>query len=175
MFIKKIFSLSFAILATLVSEMRPAYAEWNIDLSRRQKTVQAKDMQEARRPASTEERSLVDMIFQPGEPVQEVVVLNTDKGFVPSTLRVRQGLKYKIHVVNVNEKEKNVSFVLDSFGEHHATYYGKVKSFYLEPKKEGVYSFECPETSNEGRMIVFANPGAQNIRVPATATQEILK
>ncbi len=150
-----------------------AYAEWNVDLSRRQKTVQAKDMQEVRKPAAADERSFIDVIFQPGEPVQEIVVLNTDKGFVPSSVRVRQGLKYKIHVVNVNEKEKNVSFVLDSFGEHHATYYGKIKSFYLEPKKEGVYSFECPETSSEGRMIVLAAPGAQNLRVPASTTEEL--
>jgi hypothetical protein len=170
---KKIFLLSLVMLAIVIGQSHTAYAEWNVDLSRRQKTVQSKDMQEIRKPASTEERSFVDVIFQSGEPLQEIVVLNTDKGFVPSTVRVRQGLKYKIHVVNVNEKEKNVSFVLDSFGEHHATYYGKVKSFYLEPKKEGVYSFECPETSSEGRMIVLAAPGAQNIRVPATATEEL--
>ena len=178
---KKLLFLGFVMLAIVIGAGRQAYAEWNVDLSRRQKTVQAKDMakdmprniNDVRTPASTEERSFMDVIFQPGEALQEIVVLNTEKGFVPSTLRVRQGLKYKIHVVNVNEKEKNVSFVLDSFGEHHATYYGKVKSFYLEPKKEGVYSFDCPETSSEGRMIVFAAPGAQNIRVPATATEEL--
>lgn len=165
--------LYFVVFAVLISQAKFAYADWNVDLSRREKTVQAKDMQDMRKPSSApEEKSFMDTIFQSGEPVQEIVVLNTDKGFVPSTVRVRQGSKYKIHVVNVNDKEKNVSFVLDSFGEHHATYYGKIKSFYLEPKKEGVYSFECPETSSAGRLIVFANPGAQNIRVPASALQE---
>ncbi len=174
----KIFLLKFMIFAVVLTQAKLAYAEWTVDLSRRQKAVQAKDMQDTRRPASAapEEKGFMDTIFQPGEPIQEIVVLNTEKGFVPNTVRVRQGSKYKLHVVNVNDREKNVSFVLDSFGEHHATYYGKIKSFYIEPKKEGVYSFECPETSNAGRLIVFANPGAQNIRVPASAsTQEDAK
>ncbi len=169
--------MAVVVIAAVLTYTNLALAEWTVDLSRRQKAVQAKDMQEMRKPASatSESKSFLDVVFQNGEPLQEIVVLNTDKGFVPSTLRVRQGSKYKVHVVNVNEKEKNVSFVLDSFGEHHATYYGKIKSFYIEPKKEGIYSFECPETSNAGRMIVFANPGAQNIRVPATAAQEDAK
>ncbi len=163
------------VFAVVLTHANLAFAEWSVDLSRRQKAVQAKDMQEMRKPASAsapEGKSLMDVVFQGGDPLQEIVVLNTDKGFIPNTLRIRQGSKYKIHIVNVNDKEKNVSFVLDSFGEHHATYYGKIKSFYIEPKKEGIYSFECPETSNAGRLIVFANPGAQNIRVPATASQE---
>ena len=169
----KILSFLFVVFAILLSQAKFAYAEWNVDLSRRQKAVQAKDLQDMRKPASApEEKNFMDVIFQNNDAAQEIVVLNTDKGFVPSTVRVRQGSKYKINVVNVNEKEKNVSFVLDSFGEHHATYYGKIKSFYIEPKKEGIYSFECPETSGAGRLIVFANPGAQNIRVPASASQE---
>ena len=108
------------------------------------------------------------MSFDSSEPVTEVVIMNTQKGFVPNTLRLRKDVKYKVHVVNVNEKEKNISFVLDGFSEHQSTYYGKVKSFYLQPTREGVYSFNCPETSIEGRLVVFAPPGAANIRTPAS-------
>jgi hypothetical protein len=72
--------------------------------------------------------------------------------------------------VNVNEKEKNVSFILDGFSEHHATYYGKIKSFRLEPKKEGVYSFQSPETSAEGKLVVFSPQMAlpASVRGPAS-------
>ena len=49
---------------------------------------------------------------------------------------------------------------------HHATYYGKIKTFMLEPKKEGAYSFESPETSAEGKLVVF-NPQA-SFRAPAS-------
>jgi hypothetical protein len=99
--------------------------------------------------------SVFEQIFDAGEPVQDIVILGTDHGFIPSTVRVRRGGRYMIHVVNVNEKEKNVSFILDAFSERHAIYYGKIKSFKLEPKKEGIFSFQSPETSFDGRLVVF--------------------
>lgn len=101
-------------------------------------------------------KGVIEALFDVGEPVTDIVVLNTDKGFVPSTVRVRKNGKYKITIVNVNDKEKNVSFILDGFSEHHATYFGKVKSFFLEPKKEGVFSFQSPETAAEGKLVVFS-------------------
>jgi hypothetical protein len=112
----------------------------------------------------------VDKIFDPGEPTQDIVILNTERGFVPNTIRVRKDGRYMVHIVNVNEKEKNVSFILDGFSEHHATFFGKVKSFRLEPRREGVFSFMSPETAVEGKFIVFSSgPQAPNVKMPATA------
>lgn len=116
---------------------------------------------------SKADQNFVERIFDPGEPSQDIVILNTERGFVPNTIRVRKDGRYTVHVVNVNEKEKNVSFILDGFSEHHATFFGKVKTFKLEPRKEGVYSFLSPETAVEGRFIVFS-AGSQ-LRAPATA------
>lgn len=162
----------FAMAVCLAMVPVAASAEWKVDLSRRQKAVREQDMRDNRRPASADEATFFDAIFESGEPVQELVVLNTEKGFLPSTVRMRKGGKYLVHVVNVNEKEKNISFVLDGFSEHHSTFYGKVKSFRIEPKKEGIYSFNCPETSIEGRLVVFAPKGAEppstEIRAPAS-------
>jgi hypothetical protein len=149
-----------------------AQAEWAIDFSRR-----AKDLgrEELKRPsANPEDPGLLDSIFTSGEPLQEVVVLNTEQGFVPSTIRARVGSHYKLHIVNVNEREKNVSFVLDAFSEHHATYFGKIKSIIITPKKDGIFSFQSPETSAQGRLIVFpsSKPEAEpppELRAPANA------
>lgn len=157
------FCLAVALFATPVA----AQAEWKIDLSRRQKTVRDQDARESRGPAPPDEQTFFDAIFASGEPVQEMVILSTDKGFLPSTVRMRKGGKYLVHVVNVNEKEKNISFVLDGFSEHHSTFYGKVKSFRIEPKKEGVFSFNSPETSIEGRLVVYSPKGAE----PPSATE----
>jgi len=104
------------------------------------------------------QKGVLDQVFDPGEPVQEIVILNTEKGFVPNTVRVRKNSRYKISVVNVNEKEKNISFILDGFAEHHATYFGKVKTFALQPNKEGVFSFQSPETAAEGKLVVYNPP-----------------
>ena len=107
-----------------------------------------------------------DAIFTGNDPAQEIVVLNTEKGFIPSQVRVREGSTYKFYIVNVNEKEKNVSFVLDSFSEHHATYYGQIKTFMIRPQKEGVYRFMSPETSAQGKLVVA--PLEKNGRLPAS-------
>lgn len=177
-------SLLAAALLTVVSST--ASAEWNVDFSRRSRAVRETDLSDVgedvplRGPASVvptenigkkEEapKGVFDTIFDSGEPVQEIVIMNTEKGFVPSTVRVRVGGRYKVSIVNVNEKEKNVSFILDGFSEHHSTYYGKVKTFSLEPKKDGLFSFVSPETASEGRLIVF-NPQV-TLRAPAATAQ----
>ena len=144
---------------------------WKVDFSRRKQATRTEDL---RQPASSDQPvagapdpSFFESLFQSGDIAQEIVVLHTETGFVPNTIRVKKGLNYKIHVVNVNEKEKNVSFVLDSFSEHHATFYGKLKSFVVRPQKEGVYKFVSPETSAQGKIVVFP-AGATEQRLPAS-------
>lgn len=143
---------------------------WEVDLSRR-----AADLEKAKNPGPTplslqsgtkDSKSLLGGIFTSLEPVQEIVILNTDKGFVPDTVRVKSGQNYKIHVVNVNEGVKNVSFILDAFSEHHGTFFGQPTSFQIAPKIEGIFSFQCPETAKQGKIVVV--PSETSGRVPAS-------
>lgn len=146
-----------------------ANADWVVDLSRRTKELNKKEYSVPTQ--AKEKESLFEYLFDSGEPIQEIVILNTEKGFVPASVRVREGLQYKIHVVNVNENDRNVSFVLDSFSEHHATYYGKIRTFMIKPKKEGVYTFQSPETSAQGRLVVyppFKPSEVSDMRAPAS-------
>ncbi len=154
----------------LLLATRLAHSEWKVDFSRRE---QQSRTQELREPASSDAPIMIEpaktgffeSLFESGAITGEIVVLNTDKGFVPSTIRVKKGSAYQIHVVNVNEKEKNVSFVLDSFSEHHATFYGKIKTFVIRPQKEGVFRFVSPETSAQGKLVVSPTMGPE--RQPA--------
>jgi plastocyanin len=91
---------------------------------------------------------------QPIEPTKEIVILNTEAGFVPNKVRVKKGEAYKIHIVNLNMKEKNVSFLMDSFTQSHNTVFGVKNTFNIEPQIEGVYSYQCPETGLQGQLIV---------------------
>jgi plastocyanin domain-containing protein len=131
---------------------------WEVDLTRRQK-----DLKSMRMPASIVDEpqkpaeSMVSSFFESTDPTQEIVIMNTEKGFVPETLHLKKGQNYKIFIVNVNDKEKNTSFVLDAFSEHHATYFGQQKSFSISPKADGIFSFQCPETARQGRIIVFSD------------------
>ncbi len=132
---------------------------FELDLSRRRKKVDKQEVsQPVRETSATDGRQSILAVFGSSEePKQELVVLNTDKGFVPSKLAMRKGVRYQVHVVNVNTKEKNVSFILDAFSEHHSTYYGVIKSFDVKPAQEGIFTFYCPETSFEGKVVVISS------------------
>lgn len=142
---------------------------WEVDLSRRREERQ---VQELVTPIHAEApENLFDQILTSREPLEDVVILNTEKGFVPSTIRLRKERRYVFYVVNVNANEKNVSFVMDAFAQHHSTYFGQTKSFMLEAKKEGIYSYLCPETGSQGRIVVFAGEQPVLMRRPAAQRQ----
>ncbi len=137
-----------------------------LDFSRREK-----ELESLRVPASItdqaqttkEEPNLANHYFDVVDSTQEIVILNTETGFVPETLRLKKGAKYKIRVVNVNAKEKNLSFVLDAFSEHHGTYFAEPKAFNIAPKVNGIFSFQCPETAKQGQFVIYSD----DVRTPA--------
>ncbi|MGZ3772404.1 MAG: cupredoxin domain-containing protein [Pseudobdellovibrionaceae bacterium] len=141
---------------------------WEVDFSRRQvdfNRVQNED----RLPASIQEEQIavgpLTKVFDSVEPSLDIVIINTDKGFVPDTIHLKKGSSYRIHVVNVNSKEKNISFVLDAFSEHHNTVFGEQKVFSVTPKTDGIFSYQCPETAIQGKFIVSSE---ESPRKPAS-------
>lgn len=141
---------------------------WEVDFSRRQVDFN-RVKNEDRLPASIQEQDSVNIltkVFEATEPTQDVVIMNTDKGFVPDTVRLKKGGNYRIHVVNVNAKEKNVSFILDAFSEHHSTLFGEQKTFSVTPKMDGIFSYQCPETAVQGKFIIYSDAGSD--RKPAS-------
>lgn len=135
---------------------------WEIDLSRRVKHLKTPQLEN---PSVEQEPTLlpVTTLLSPRsisnhyDVAQDIVILNTESGFIPKTLSLKQNTKYRVHVVNVNSQEKNVSFILSSFDQYHGTYFGLVKSFEVTPTQDGVFTYQCPETSQEGRMVVLPN------------------
>lgn len=150
---------------------------FTVDMSRRQK-----DLKTLRLPASIQDQTVIpktqnktdetvsndwaSKVVAPSDPSQDIVILSTENGFVPETLKLKKGFTYKIHVVNVNEKDKNTSFVLDAFSQQHATYFGAKKTFSVSPQQDGVFSFLCPETAKQGKIVVFSDDGVKPIKKP---------
>lgn len=130
---------------------------WEIDLSRRQlEFTDVKDVdQSARKIQETTETSVFESLFEPSGATQDIVILNTEKGFVPETITLRKNQSYRFHIVNVNEKNKNVSFKFDAFSENHNTLFGKPKIFEVQPKQDGIFSFHCPETELKGKVVII--------------------
>ncbi len=139
------------------------HADWSIDLSRRQTDFTRIENQ--RMPAATnvtvdegkydsEIFSALKKIVNPVEPSVEIVIMQTETGFVPAMIHLKKDEVYKIHIVNLNSKEKNVSFMMDAFSQTHNTVYGVVKTFTIQPKIEGVYSYQSPETGASGKVVI---------------------
>lgn len=160
------------------------HAEWNIDLSRRQTdfsrienqrmpTTTNMDVSSSKQDADILEA--LKKVVNPVEPSQEIVILQTEKGFVPEMIHLKKGDVYKVHVVNLNLKEKNVSFVMDAFSQTHNTVYGAIKTFTVQPKIEGVYSFQSPETGFMGKVVITPDTVrkiASDTKTPAQKAQE---
>ena len=151
---------------------------FDLDLSRRQPEVIKPESTAATEPvvaapARPAEKSTdaeiveaLKNIINPAEVSREIVIVNTETGFVPEVVQVKKGEVYKIHVVNLNMKEKNISFLMDSFTQSHNTIYGNLRTFTIEPKVEGVFSYQCPETGVQGRLVVV--PEAAPVRKTAS-------
>lgn len=150
---------------------------WKIDLSRRQTDFSR--IQNTRMPASNVEPfadaasiakndseilQAIKSAINPVTPSQDIVIIQNENGFVPNQLNLKKGEVYQIHVVNLNSKEKNVSFLMDSFSQSHNTVFGVEKTFKIQPQVEGVFSYQSPETGISGKVVVVPDL----IRKPAS-------
>lgn len=148
---------------------------WEIDLSRRQ--TNPTKIENQRMPAASGnpmskkiEKSTDAEIMEALKNVvstvdisRDIVIVNTDAGFVPEVVQVKKGEAYRIHIVNLNMREKNTSFLMDSFTQSHNTIYGNLKTFTIEPKVEGVFSYQCPETGVQGKLVVVPDTTARQV------------
>ncbi len=133
----------------------PTWADWSIDFSRRQEDLM--ELEKQKEFYKEEKKSILDMVTDRQEPRQDIVIIHTNEGYHPKRLQVKRNQRYRVHVVNVDKKNKNVSFMFDAFSQHHGTYFGDEVVFEIEPRKEGLFDFRCPETLAKGQMVVYAS------------------
>lgn len=161
------------------------HAEWQVDLSRRQ--VDFQRIENKRMPASVvsvdpninyknDDKSSLEIIeaikraVSVVEPAKDIVIIQNEAGFIPANINLQKGQVYQIHIVNLNAKEKNVSFLMDSFSQSHNTVFGNIKSFKISPNVEGVFSYQSPETGAVGTAVVIDDK--INNKVRKTASKE---
>lgn len=171
-----IFMRSFLFTFSFFAQVKVHAGDWTIDLSRRQTDFNR--IQNTRMPASniplksaeaaadkndSELVSALKNAVNPIVPSKDIVIIQNETGFVPSHLSLKKGEVYQIHIVNLNSKEKNVSFLMDSFSQSHNTVYGVTKSFTIQPKVEGIFSYQSPETGFSGQVVVVPD----SVRKPA--------
>ena len=146
-------ALSLVFLILTVSTV--SQAEWLIDFSRRQNDLV--ELEKQQQVYKEEKKTLLDMVTDRQAPMQDLVIINTNKGFHPQRIQVKRNQRYRVHVVNVNKENKNVSFMMDAFSQHHGTYFGEEIVFEIEPRREGLFDFQCPETTAKGQFVVYSS------------------
>jgi hypothetical protein len=147
----------------------PGAKAWEVDFSRRQMDFSRIKNQSLLEVKETKEESFFSPLITPAMPTQDVVILNTEKGFVPESLFLKKNQNYRLHVVNIHPKEKSLSFIMESFSEHHGTAFAEQKTFEVTPKIDGIFTYQCPETGIEGRLVVSADtPSGPNLMPPGT-------
>lgn len=151
------------VLITVLLFSSSVFAEWTIDLSRRQKDLERLERDSLL--ADQKKQNPIEQVLEKEQPKEEVVIANTEKGFVPAMIRLKKDQSYQVTVVNVNKTRKNVSFMLDAFAEHHGTFFGDVVTFTVRPQKEGLFSYYCPEAEFTGKVLVY-NPDENLQPVP---------
>lgn len=159
---EKTFTKKFGMVVVLLLLQSPSWA-WNVDFSRRKLEFNTVTDQNALATPPTK-NLLPQNLFDSQFPAQDVVILNTENGFIPAQLQLRKGTAYKIHVVNLNEKNKNISFMMEAFAQSHNTVFGQTKTFQIIPRADGVFTYFCPETSAQGKAVVLPTE-----RTPAAA------
>ena len=162
------------------------FAEWKVDFSRRREEIKEREgfhsrsYKKAKKGLSSqpygsskrgiaslddrftvvpkkEEAPYLEGILERQAPAQEIVIMHTKGGFFPANVQIYKDRRYKVHVVNVHKGSKNVSFMLDSFSQHHGTFFGEPVSFTIEPRQEGLFGFQCPETAAKGNLVVTSS------------------
>jgi hypothetical protein len=149
----------FVFTVSFLTHVKVHAEDWSVDLSRRQ--TDFKRIENQRMPSSNvqvlsesvdtkkQDSELLQALksaVNPVTPSQDIVIIQNEKGFVPDQLNLKKGEVYQIHIVNLNPKEKNVSFLMDSFSQSHNTVFGVTKTFKIQPQVEGVFSYQSPET-----------------------------
>ncbi len=130
----------------------------DVDFSRRTKEIKTSFRGPANVGESSESSGQVsstESFFQSVDPSQDIVLVLTENGFVPSKISVRKNQRYNLHIVNLNSQQKNASFILDAFSEHHGIYFANLIKIEIRPKVEGPFSFESPEVGKKGLLIVL--------------------
>ena len=60
---------------------------------------------------------------------------------------------------------------MDAFSQVHNTVFGVVKTFTIQPKVEGVYSYQSPETGALGKAVIITDSPTRKVASEKTSTK----
>jgi heme/copper-type cytochrome/quinol oxidase subunit 2 len=106
--------------------------------------------------SKNEPRSIRDEAVRPEEVfkngVQEVALVATDTGYLPSRIIVRRNIPVRLFLTSASAK--HLCFVLDEFSLRRGVPAQGVEEVRFLPTAAGQYKFYCPVQEIEGALVV---------------------
>ncbi len=87
------------------------------------------------------------------QPVRELAVIVTKEGYYPKSLSVFEGEKVKFYVTSTVEEPH--CLIVEAHKVFLAANKGKVSEAEVVFDKSGEFSFYCPSSKNDGKIVVI--------------------
>ncbi|MFA5582920.1 MAG: cupredoxin domain-containing protein [Bacteriovoracaceae bacterium] len=86
-------------------------------------------------------------------PLREIAVIFTDEGYYPKSISVFEGEKVRFFVTSTTEKPQ--CFIVESHKLFLSANKGKITEGEVLFDRPGKFSFYCPSSKNDGRVVVL--------------------
>ena len=87
------------------------------------------------------------------QPTREISVIFTEEGYYPRSISVFEGEKVRFFVTSTTDKPH--CFIVESHKVFLSATKGKISESEVTFDKPGTFSFYCPSSKNDGRVVVL--------------------
>jgi plastocyanin domain-containing protein len=140
-----LFSCIFVTAFVLLSGAAPSDSGYS-NIPKKKESIQSKDDLVSIR----EESVRPEEVYKNG--VQEIALLATDSGYLPSRLIVRRNIPVRLFITSASEK--TLCVVMDDFSLRKGVAPQQVEELRFLPTKAGQYKFYCPVQEIQGSLVV---------------------
>lgn len=86
-------------------------------------------------------------------PMREIAIIFSDEGYYPRSISVFEGEKVRFFVTSTTEKPH--CFIVESHKLFLSATKGKISEGEVHFDRPGKFSFYCPSSKNDGRVVVL--------------------
>lgn len=106
-------------------------------------------------------------------PLREVAIIFSDEGYYPKSISVFEGEKVRFFITSTTEKPH--CLIVESHKLFLSATKGKIAEGEVTFTRPGTFSFYCPSSTNDGRVVVLEKKDSKQSRNIASEKKEPLK
>lgn len=106
-------------------------------------------------------------------PMREISIIFSDEGYYPKSISVFEGEKVRFFVTSTTEKPH--CFIVESHKLFLSATKGKISEGEVHFDRPGKFSFYCPSSKNDGRVVVLEKKDKKDGRAVASEKKDPMK